>query len=108
MTKVCFYKADGIYTGFELTGHACLSLDTPDVLCAAISGMTMLVINTLTDVFGVEADFTSDEKKPLIRLDILSCTKDKRDAVNGILQGFVLQLQDLSCQYPDNLCVEVH
>ena len=108
MTKVCFYKANKSFTGFELTGHACLALDTPDVLCAAISGMTMLVINTITEVFGVEADFTSDESKPLIRLDILSCPSDKRDAVNGVLQGFVLQLQDLSCQYPDNLCVEVH
>ena len=108
MTKVCFYKANKSFTGFELTGHACLSLDAPDVLCAAISGMTMLVINTLTDVFGAEVDLTSDEKKPLIRLDVLSCPSNNKDAVNGVLQGFVLQLQDLSCQYPDNLCVEVH
>ena len=108
MTKVCFYKADESYTGFELTGHACLTLDAPDVLCAAISGMTSLVINTLTDVFGAKVDFTSNEKKPLIRLDILSCPSKNRDAVDGVLQGFVLQLQDLSCQYPDNLCVEVH
>ena len=108
MTKVCFYKADNRFSGFELTGHAGLSLDTPDVLCAAVSGMTMLVINTLTDVFGVEADFTSDEKKPLIRLDILSYPDKNRESIEGVLQGFVLQLQDLSCQYPDNLCVEVH
>ena len=108
MTKVRFYKADKGFTGFEISGHACLSLDTPDVLCAAISGMTMLTVNTLIECFGVEVDFVSDEKKPLIKAELLSCPDKNRDAANGVVQGFVLQLQDFASQYPNNLYVEVN
>jgi uncharacterized protein YsxB (DUF464 family) len=108
MTKVCFYKADKGFTGFEISGHACLSLDEPDVLCAAISGMTMLVVNTLVECFDAEVDFSSDESKPLIRAKLLSCPDKNRDAVNGVIRGFVLQLQDLAGQYPNNLYVEVN
>ncbi|MBQ9976044.1 MAG: ribosomal-processing cysteine protease Prp [Clostridia bacterium] len=108
MTRVSFFKANGQPSGFEIKGHACLSFDTPDVLCAAISGMTMLVANTLTESFGAELDFISDEKKPSIRLEVLSCPEENRNAVAGVLNGFALQLQDLSEQYPSNLYVEVH
>ena len=70
--------------------------------------MTLLVINTVTDVFGCEVDFKQDEEEPSISLDILSCPSDNSGAVNGVLKGFVLQLEDLSEQYPKNLYVEVH
>ena len=85
-----------------------VSIDEPDVLCAAISGMTNLVINTLTDVFSCEVDFKQNEKEPSISLDVLSYPSENSGAVNGVLKGFVLQLEDLSEQYPKNLYVEVH
>ena len=108
MTKAHFYKTDSRFTGFKIKGHADLSLDAPDVLCAAVSSMTLLVINTLTDVFGCETDFKQDEEEPSISLDILSCPSENERCVDGILRGFVLQLEDLSEQYPKNLYVEVH
>ena len=108
MTKVSFYKANGHFSGFEIRGHACLSLDGADVLCAAVSSMTMLVVNTLTEAFGAEVDFTADEKKPSIRVELISAPDKNHDAVQGVIYGFVLQLQDLSEQYPSNLYVEVH
>ena len=108
MTKAHFYKADSRFTGFKIKGHAGLSLETPDVLCAAVSSMTLLVINTVTDVFGCEVDFKQDEEEPSISLDILSCPSENSGAVDGVLKGFLLQLEDLSEQYPKNLYVEVH
>ena len=108
MTKAHFYKTDSRFTGFKITGHAGLSLDGADILCAAISGMTLLVINTLTDVFGCDVDISQEEDDARISLDILSCPDRSFDSVNGVLKGFVLQLEDLSRQYPKNLYVEVH
>ncbi len=108
MTKAHFYKADSRFTGFKIIGHAGISFEGADVLCAAISGMTLLVINTLTDVFECKVDFTQNEKEPSISLDVLSCPVQSSEAVDGVLKGFVLQLEDLSEQYPKNLYIEVH
>ena len=107
MTRACFYKAGKLYSSFEIEGHALLSLDTPDVLCAAISGMTNLVVNTLVEVLSAELDLNIDDRKPSIKAKIVSCPNDSRQALDAIIQGFVLQLQDMEKQYPDNLCVKV-
>ena len=108
MTKAHFYKTDSRFTGFKIKGHAGLSFEGADVLCAAVSGMTLLVINTLTDVFGCDVDFAQDEKEPSISLTLLSCPSENGASVEGVLKGFVLQLEDLATQYPKNLYVEVH
>ena len=108
MTKAHFYKTDSRFTGFKIKGHAGLSFEGADVLCASVSAMTLLVINTVTEVFGCEVDYSENEKEPSISLDVLSYPSENADAVNGVLKGFVLQLEDLSEQYPKNLYVEVH
>ena len=108
MTRVCFYETDSGLTGFKIKGHAGFSFGGADVLCAAISGMTLLVINTLTDVFGAEVEFKQDEDEPSISLNILSHPNKNGDVTHGVLKGFVLQLEDLALQYPKNLYVEVH
>ncbi len=107
MTRAYFYKSGNTLAGFRISGHAMLSTDTPDVLCAAVSGMTNLVINTLIEVFGVTASVDVDESEPSIKLVLASCPDQNTSAVNGIIQGFLLQLEDLQNQYPENLCVTV-
>ena len=107
MTKACFYKADNLFSGFEISGHALLLEDGPDVLCAAVSSMTSLVVNTLTDVFGAELLFKENEALAVISAKVISCPDENRYAVSGVIEGFILQLQDLALQYPDNLNVTV-
>ncbi len=107
MTKADFYKSLDSFTGFKISGHAMLSTDEPDVLCAAVSGMTNLVINTLTEVFGVEAKVKADEKEPCIEVVLKSCPEENTSSANGVIKGFLLQLEDLQNQYPENLCVTV-
>ena len=107
MTSAIFYKLQDTYTGFKIEGHALLSVETPDVLCAAISGMTGLVMNTLCEVFGVEAELDTDESVPSIEFHCRTCPDRERSAVSKVIKGFLLQLEDLSDQYPENLCVTV-
>ena len=47
MTKITFYKSNGAYYAFEETGHTGYGESGDDVLCAAISAMTMLIINAI-------------------------------------------------------------
>ena len=107
MTKADFYKSENFFSGFKISGHAMVSIDEPDVLCAAISGMTNLVINTLTEVFGAKLKVFADEKEPCVEVILKASPEESKFSCDGIIKGFLLQLEDLQNQYPDNLCVTV-
>lgn len=107
MTKAVFYKTDNVYTGFRLSGHAMFELDGPDVLCAAVSGMTNLVINTITEVFKTDFAVVIDGDNAVIDAKVEKISMSAEYAVSGILEGFMLQLIDLKEQYPDNIEVAV-
>ena len=44
MTKIVFFRSGGVYYGFEEQGHTGYGESGDDVLCAALSAMTMLKI----------------------------------------------------------------
>ena len=45
MTTITFYKSEGHYYGFEEQGHTGYAESGEDILCSALSAMTMLIIN---------------------------------------------------------------
>jgi uncharacterized protein YsxB (DUF464 family) len=47
MTTITFYKTNGIYYGFEEQGHTGFAESGDDILCSALSAMTMLIINAI-------------------------------------------------------------
>lgn len=64
MTTVTIYQTkNGIYKGFELSGHAGYAKNGADIVCAAIS---MLTTNTINSIETFTDDFFSYEemKKP--------------------------------------------
>ena len=61
MTKIVFFRSGGTYYGFEEQGHAGYGEAGDDVVCAAISAMTMLVINTIEVAYASDVDYSIDE-----------------------------------------------
>ena len=56
MTTVCFYKSGGYYYGFEEQGHTGYGESGDDILCSALSAMTMLIINTIEVSYASSVD----------------------------------------------------
>ena len=112
MTTVCFYKTNGIYYGFEEKGHTGFAESGEDILCAALSSMTMLLINTIECSYDSIVDYTIDEKTTDIKLIAKSALpkyeKDekKQYAVSGLIQAYFYQLMDLTEEYYDYLDVK--
>ena len=112
MTTVRFYKTNGIYYGFEEKGHTGFAESGEDVLCAALSAMTMLLINTIECSYDSIVDYTIDEKTTDIKLIAKSALpkfeKDekKQYAVSGLIQAYFFQLMDLVEEYYDYLDVK--
>jgi uncharacterized protein YsxB (DUF464 family) len=113
MTTIIFYKADGHFYGFEEQGHTGYGESGDDVLCAALSSMTMLIINSIEISYASSVDYTIDDKTTDIKVIAKSALpkyeKDekKQYAVSGLIQAYYFQLMDLVEDYYEFLDVKV-
>ncbi|MBR2459893.1 MAG: ribosomal-processing cysteine protease Prp [Clostridia bacterium] len=112
MTKITFFKRNGVYYGFRETGHSEYADEGYDIVCSALSAMTMLIINTVEISYASRVDYTIDEKTTDITVKIKSALPEyekdekKQFAIAGLLQGYFYQLMDLTEDYYDFLSVE--
>ena len=112
MTTITFYKTGGFYYGFEEQGHTGYGESGDDILCSALSAMTMLIINAIEVTYASSVDYTIDEETTDIRLISKSALpkyeKDekKQYAAQGLIQAYFFQLMDLVEEYYDYLDVK--
>ena len=113
MTKIIFYKSGGVFYGFEEQGHTGYGDAGEDILCAALSAMTMLIINTVEVAYAsdVEYDINDDDTKVTVRskaaLPEFEEDERKRYAVSGLFMSYFYQLNDMLEEYYKNLEVDV-
>ena len=111
MTTVVFYKSGGVFYGFEEQGHTGFAESGDDILCSALSSMTMLIINAIEVSYACDVEYTIDEKTTDIRVIAKSALpkyeKDekKQFAVSGLIQAYFFQLMDLVEEYYEYLDV---
>ncbi len=113
MVKIVFFKAEGVLYGFEEQGHSGYGDAGNDVLCAALSAMTMLLINTVEVAYASSVLYEIDEKTTDIKVTAKSALpseeKDekKQYAVSGLIYSYYLQLNDMLEDYYDFLDVDI-
>ena len=113
MTKIVFFRSNGIYYGFEEQGHTGYGESGDDVLCAALSAMTMLIVNTVEIAYASNIDYDINEGATKIKVSSKAALPEfedderKRYAVSGLFMAYYYQLNDLTLEYGDFLEVEV-
>jgi uncharacterized protein YsxB (DUF464 family) len=113
MTKVVFYRSDGVFYGFEENGHTGYGEAGDDVLCAALSAMTMLIVNAVEIGYASDVVYEVNEGATRIRvtaraaLPRFESDERKRYAVAGLFTAYYYQLNDLLADYSDFLDVDV-
>ena len=113
MTKIVFFRSGGVFYGFEEQGHAGFGEAGDDILCAAISSMTMFLINTIEVAYASNVDYDINEGATKIRVRAKAALPEfesddyKRYAVSGIMMGYYCQLSDMLEEYGDFLDVTV-
>ena len=111
MIKFTFFKRDGIYYGFEEKGHAGYAESGDDIVCSAVSAMTMLIINAIEVTYASNVEYTIDEDTTDIKVIALGALADyesderKRFAISGLIEAYFLQLNDMLEEYYDYLDV---
>ena len=105
MTKVVFFRHDGIFYGFRETGHTGYGDEGYDILCASISSLTMFIINSINSVYEGELDYTIDEGATEIMVQSSSALPEfeddekKHHAISGLFMSYFLQIRDLAEDY---------
>jgi uncharacterized protein YsxB (DUF464 family) len=101
------------YYGFHVSGHAGYDDPGKDIVCSAVSAMTMLVVNTIEVAFASDVDYDIDEESADITVKVKAALPEyehdptKRYAVSGVIEGFYLQLMDMLEDYYDYLDIEL-
>ena len=113
MTKIVFFRSGGVFYGFEEQGHTGFGENGDDILCAALSAMTMLIINTVEVAYASDIEYDIDEGATNIKVRSKAALpefeEDERNryAVSGIFMSYFYQLNDMTEEYYNYLEVEV-
>ena len=113
MTKIVFFRSGGVFYGFEEQGHTGFGENGDDILCAALSAMTMLIINTVEVAYASDVEYSIDEGATNIKVRSKAALPEfeederKRYAVSGLFCSYFYQLTELEEEYYDFLKVEV-
>lgn len=113
MTKIRFFRSGEIFYGFEEQNHTGYGESGDDVLCAALSAMTMLIINTIEVAYASDVEYKIDEGA--VRIEVRSKAalpeyeddECKRFAVAGLFTSYYYQLNDMLEEYYEYLDVDV-
>lgn len=98
MITVTFFENEKDFLlGFSVKGHAQMDEYGRDIVCAAVSSVVYMVVNTLTDVIKVNL------KQLVVNDGFVSVSVEPEDMFECgyLLLGFKLHMLGLKRQYPN-------
>ena len=96
-TVVVCRDRGGAYKGFYCKGHAGYARrGRPDILCAAISALTIGTINSLDELAGERMHVSEDEETGYLRCDFEGILQEKS---SFLMDSMVFSLENLSREY---------
>ena len=96
-TVVICRDKKGFYRGFYCAGHAGYAKrGRPDILCAAISALTIGTINSLEELAGERLSVTQNEDTGFLRCDFESILQEKSCF---LMDSMVFSLENISREY---------
>lgn len=93
--------AGGHFSGFQLSGHADMAEWGHDIVCAAVSSITLTAALGLRDV--LEKPGTYDAENGKMRVDIGESGDEMSDA---IIETMLRGLKEIKAQYPERIQIK--
>ena len=99
MINVSIYMtADGLITGFKLSGHAFYSEYGKDIVCAAVSPLVINTINSIEKFTSDKFSLKEDENEGIIEFHMVSPISS---STNLLLSSLALGLEGIAREYTD-------
>lgn len=85
MIKAVFYRdSDNLYTGFHISGHAGYAKKGSDIVCSAVSALTVNTVNSIDRLTDAKFDVKADDSGS-IEFIFKSQSDDKSQLLVGAL-----------------------
>lgn len=100
-TTITFFRSEGIFYGFEESGHVGYGEWGSDPVCAMLSSLTMYIIDAVEDVYHgtVKYDINEDDTVITVRspsaLPAYEADERVRFAVSGLFLTYYVMLEDM-------------
>ena len=95
MTKVTIYKnVKNECVGFRAFGHAGYAEEGEDIVCAAISVLTINTMNAIEAFTNVEASLEIDEEEGMIDYRIKNSTKETTLLLDTMILGLEMMVSN--------------
>ncbi|MBQ3482686.1 MAG: ribosomal-processing cysteine protease Prp [Clostridia bacterium] len=101
MTTITFFRSDGIFYGFEESGHVAYAEYGNDPFCAMLSSITMYIVDAIEEVYGGEVRYDINEDDTVITvrsrsaLPAYEADERVRFAVSGLFLTYYRMLEDM-------------
>ena len=101
MTNITFFRSDGIFYGFEESGHIGYGEWGSDPFCAMLSSVTMYIVDAIEEVYHGKVDYTINEDDTVITvrspsaLPAFEADERVRFAVSGLFLTYYAMLEDM-------------
>ena len=96
MTYIEIVKHNGEYRGFECHGHSGFGYEGSDIVCSAISVLTINTINSIDHLLEDELNVTTDESKGDMQCYFMG--KPSKEA-SLLIDSMILGLESIGAQY---------
>ena len=104
MTTITFRSEGGRIIGFDSQGHSGYAEEGADIVCAAISSTTDLVIATINDVLGLAASVKVREEDTSISFRLPGGLSETAEyACQSMLTGLMVYFTELHDEFPENI-----
>ncbi len=101
MTKVIFEMQGAVYKAFSVYGHAGYGEFGKDVVCSAVSSLTIHTVNVISDDLKCDVDIRTGDGEVSLKLNA------RDEFAELLIKALKKSLEDISQQYPRFLKVEV-
>ncbi|MDE5556703.1 MAG: ribosomal-processing cysteine protease Prp [Ruminococcus sp.] len=100
MVHAEFYQSDGLFKGFDISGHAGYAEYGSDVVCASISSAVQFAVNILAK-FDCEPEMYMESN--LISCRIIA----SEDTAHAVLEVFRNHLVSILDEFPDTIEITI-
>ena len=104
MTKIVFFRKNGVYYGFKEEGHTGYAEAGHDIVCAAVSALTQSTLNGLRSVLKAPVMFDIDDRSASLEAELTpEATGEQVEQAQLLLVTLLEGLQAIERSYPRNV-----
>lgn len=106
MTKIKIFRQNDIICGFECSGHSGYAEEGFDIVCSAISSLTLTAILGIQNIAKAKYELKRDDNQGYLKLMLKSQNEQELDKSQTILQTMVLGLKQIAKAYKKHIKLE--